>query len=190
MIIEGVVTSLDSAGNLNVAPMGPMVQGDFERLVLRPFRTSTTFRNLHENACGVFHVVDSVELLSKAAIGQLKELPPTRPASRIDGRILFDCCRWFEFRITDQDLSHERSVMNAEVVACGEQRPFFGFNRARHAVIEAAILATRVHLLPHTDVTAQMTVLKSAVEKTGGVAETDAFDMLQNYIEQSYKQTL
>lgn len=189
MIVEGVVTTLDSEGNLNVAPMGPIVEGDFSGLVLRPFQSSTTFRNLNQTGCGVFHVVDSIEILAQAAISKLTEAPPTRPASRINGRILTDCCRWFEFRITVSDVSEERSVMQAEIVAHGERRPFLGFNRARHAVLEAAILATRVHLLPQDEVSVQMTVLKSAVEKTGGVAETDAFKMLQDYIERSYEQT-
>ena len=189
MIVEGVVTSLDSAGTLNIAPMGPGVEGDYESLVLRPFQTSTTFLNLIETRCGVFHVVDTIGLLAQAAIGRLSEQPRTRPAGTIEGRVLTDCCRWFEFRITEQDLSSERSVMRAEIVARGENRPFFGFNRARHAVLEAAILATRVHLLTQTEITPRMTVLRSAVEKTGGVAETDAFDMLQQYIDRSYKRT-
>ncbi len=189
MIVEGVVTSQDSAGNLNVAPMGPVVEGDFAGLVLRPFQSSTTFDNLRQTRCGVFHVVDSVDLLARTAIGRLQNLPETQPATRISGRILADCCRWFEFRITDWDLSSERSRMQAEIVARGERRPFLGFNRARHAVLEAAILATRVHLLPRDEIECQMSVLESAVEKTGGVAETEAFSMLQDYMQQAYEQT-
>lgn len=189
MIVEGVVTSVDSAGSLNVAPMGPIVEGDFDRLVLRPFQSSTTFRNLQQTSCGVFHVVDSVDLLAKAAIGRLTDLPDTRPASLIQGRVLMDCCRWFEFCITDSDLSSERSVMHAEILSSGEQRPFLGLNRARNAVLEAAILATRVHLLPQDEIESQMTVLRSAVEKTGGVAETDAFTMLQDYTRQAYERS-
>ncbi len=189
MILEGVVTSLDAAEKLNVAPMGPIIEGNFDSLVLRPFQTSTTFLNMIESHCGVFHVVDTVDVLAKAAIGQLLKLPATRPARKIRGRILTDCCRWFEFRITEQDLGSERSFMRAEIVAQGEHRAFFGFNRARHAVLEAAILATRVHLLPHSEIATRMNILKSAVEKTGGVTETDAFDMLQNYIDRSYKRT-
>ena len=102
--------------------------------------------------------------------------------------VLVDCCRWFEFRITEQDLSSARSILQAEIVAQGEHRPFFGFNRARHAVLEAAILATRVHLLSADEIAAQMIVLKSAVEKTGGVAETNSFVMLQDYIKMSFEQ--
>ena len=48
MILEGIVTSLDAGGKLNVAPMGPIVEPDMSRLVLRPFRTSQTYRNLRQ----------------------------------------------------------------------------------------------------------------------------------------------
>jgi len=187
MIVEGVVTSQSSDGVLNVAPMGPIVQGDFASLILRPFQSSTTCENLAATRCGVFHVVDSVELLARSAISQLTEVPPTRPATTVNGEILLNCCRWFEFRVTDCDLNAPRTVMQTEIVARGEERPFLGFNRARHAVLEAAIVATRVHLLHETDVRSQLTVLKSAVEKTGGLAESEAFAMLEDYIHESYK---
>ena len=180
------MTSLDSDGRLNIAPMGPIVQGNFASLILRPFQTSTTFSNLNETNCGVFHVVDRVELLARAAIGTLTENPPTRPASLILGWILEDCCRWFEFRITERDLSNPRSVMRAEIVSCGEQRPFFGFNRARHAVIEAAILATRVHLLDRAEVTRLFAFLEVAVEKTGDAAEVEIFQMLHSHVHDFY----
>ena len=187
MIVEGVVTSIDSSGQLNVAPMGPIVHGDFESLTLRPFQTSTTFQNLQQTRSGVFHVVDDVTLLAQTAVGQLTDEPETRPADIIDGRVLADCCRWFEFRVTDCDVSDQRAALQADIVATGEVRPFFGFNRARHAVLEAAILATRVHRLDKQMITDQLDVLKSAVDKTGGVAESEAFAMLQNHVTASFE---
>ena len=77
MILEGIVTSLDAEGKLNVAPMGPIVEPDMARLVLRPFQTSQTYRNLKQRPSGVFHVVDDVLLLAKAAIGRLDVVPET-----------------------------------------------------------------------------------------------------------------
>ena len=35
-------------------------------------------------------------------------------------------------------------------------REFFGFNRAKHAVLEAAILATRVELLPADEILSEL----------------------------------
>ena len=182
LIVEGILTTQNVGGRLNVAPMGPIVHGDFEWLTLRPFQTSTTFRNLNETGCGVFHVVDYVGLIAKAAVGRLEETPPTEAARAVTGRVLKDCCQWFEFRITDRDLSDQRSVLRAEIVHSEQRRPFFGFNRARHAVIEAAILATRIHLTGTAAVLATFETLQTAIEKTGGEEERRSFAMLRDYV--------
>lgn len=186
MIVEGIVTSVDSDGIINVAPMGPIVHGDFTSLTLRPFQGSTTYRNLLNSRAGVFHVVDRVGMIAEAAIRRLSSPPPTTPAHSINGAILADCCRWFEFTIVDVDLTDERSVMHASIIYTGTRRDFFGFNRARHAVIEAAILATRVHLLPREEILSALQFLAPAVRKTGGDEETVAFQMLSDHIHQFY----
>src|SRR6478752_5534400 len=71
MILEGIVTSLDAGGALNVAPMGPIVDESMSRLRLRPYQSSRTYRNLKATGCGVLHVVDDVLLIARAAIGRL-----------------------------------------------------------------------------------------------------------------------
>jgi len=182
MIVEGIVTSVDADGHLNVAPMGPIVVGDFADLLLRPFQPSTTFNNLAATRCGVFHVVDQVDIIAQAAIGRLTELPAVERAAKIDGFVLNNCCRWFEFTVDSVDASDARSWMPSTVVHRGERRPFFGFNRARHAVLEAAILATRLHLLTRQNVLDMMNLLEPAVEKTGGIAEKSAFAMLKEFV--------
>ena len=182
MIVEGIVTSIDSDGQLNVAPMGPIVEGNFQSLILRPFQPSTTFSNLAGSRCGVFHVVDRVDVIAKAAIGKLIELPGVEPAQTVNGWVLTDCCRWFEFTVDSVDDSELRSRMISTIVHRGERRPFFGFNRARHAVLEAAILATRLHLLPSQQIADALAFLGPAVEKTGDAEEKEAFEMLQEFI--------
>ena len=72
--------------------------------------------------------------------------------------------------------------MPSTIVYRGERRPFFGFNRARHAVLEAAILATRLHILSREDVLSALIPMRSAVEKTGGPQELAAFAMLDEFI--------
>lgn len=185
MIIEGIVTSRDSGGLLNIAPMGPIVDGDFDRLILRPFQTSTTFQNLAVNRCGVFHVVDSVEVIALSAIGQLETLPETFPAREVAGEILKDCCRWFEFRVEHIDDSDQRSVMNAIVVSRGNQRPFRGFNRARHAILEVTIAATRIHVLPREEILRTFDFFRSAVEKTGDPSDILLFKKLDQFVRRS-----
>jgi uncharacterized protein len=182
MILEGIVTTLDAAGTPNVAPMGPIVDESMSVLLLRPFKTSQTYRNLKASPHGVFHVVDDVLLLAQAAIGCLDPVPETFPAERIEGVVLTSACRWYEFQIDDFDDSGERTNLRATVVHQGRLRDFFGFNRAKHAVLEAAILATRTHLIPQEELSAQLAALKPLIEKTAGPRETEAFELLERYI--------
>jgi uncharacterized protein len=182
MILEGIVTTQDIAGAVNVAPMGPIVDETMATLRLRPFRTSQTYRNLKAVPSGVFHVVDDVLLLARAAVGLLPATPPTFPAEKVPGVVLSQACRWYEFVVERLDDSQERTEIVARVVHSGRLRDFFGFNRARHAVLEAAILATRIHLLPRDEILAEFARLKIPVEKTAGPKEFEAFILLEQYV--------
>lgn len=184
MILEGLVTTVNSEGVLNIAPMGPIVDERMERLRLRPFKTSQTYRNLRQHGEGVFHVTDDVLLLAQAAIGQIESPPLTIPATQVRGHILQDACRFYEFRVERLDDSSERCDIAVRVVAQGRLRDFLGFNRAKHAVVEAAILATRLHLLSKAEVQAEYARLKILVEKTGGRREREAFAVLEQYLQQ------
>jgi len=179
MILEAIITTLGPDGAPHLAPMGPRVIGDFARFVLRPFPTSNTYRNLQRHPQGVLHVTDDALLLAKAAVGAVDVFPPVRPAERIAGFVLCDSCRHFEFVVTNVDDASERVNMEVEVVHAGRTRDFFGFNRAKHAVVEAAILATRLHLIPLDEVAAEFQRLRVIIAKTGGPDEHAAMDLLE-----------
>jgi len=181
MILEGIVTTLDRAGTLNIAPMGPKVDPAMRRFVLRPFQTSTTYRNLKAQGEGVLHVTDDVLLLAQTAVGRPVD-PMTRPAEVVRGRVLVDACRYYEFRVVELDDREPRTTLVVEVVAQGRQRDFFGWNRGKHAVLEAAILATRTSLLPLEEIQAEFRKLAPLVEKTGGADEHTAFTLLNDYV--------
>lgn len=179
MILESLVTTRNADGSPHLTPMGPRVEGDFARFLLRPFPTSATYRNLLAHPEGVLHVTDDALLIAKAALGAANPLPPLYPAERIRGFVLADCCRHFEFVVADIDASGERVHITANVVHAARHRDFWGFNRAKHAVIEAAILATRLHLLPRDEVAAEFRKLRVIVDKTGGHAELEAMAFLE-----------
>jgi hypothetical protein len=189
MILEGIVTTVAPDGRVNVAPMGPRVgltpAGDLERFVLRPFRTAQTYANLKAHGEGVLHVTDDVLLLARAALGLPDPLPPMRAAERVRGWVLSGACRYYEFRVTGCDDRAERAEFEAEVVHPGRLRDFFGFNRAKHAVVEAAILATRVGILPPNDIESEYRKLAVLVEKTGGPQEHEAFALLQQHVQKA-----
>jgi hypothetical protein len=185
LILEGIVTTLNADGSPNISPMGPRVDREVTWLVLRPFRTSQTYQNLRRLNEGVFHVTDDVELIARAAIGQLSDVANLLPARGVQGVMLVDACRWFAFRVVELDDTQERTTIHCSVVATGTNRDFFGFNRAKHAVIEAAILATRIGILPAKQINAEMERLAVPVEKTAGEQERRAFKLLREYIARS-----
>lgn len=188
MILEGIVTTINADGSVNISPMGPEVpeptagDGALRSVVLKPYQTSTTYQNLKRTGQGVLHVTDDVELLARAAVGTVDPPPPMMPAPGIEGQILKGACRWYALRVTELDDSQPRVRIVAEVVDQGRLRDFFGFNRGKHAVLEAAILATRVDFLPAADIEADFTRLATWVTKTGGAAEQRAFDFLRGYV--------
>jgi uncharacterized protein len=183
-ILEGLLTTVDPDGSMHLAPMGPRIDPDGRRLLLRPFPTSHTFRNLKARSEGVLHVTDDVLLLARAALGEA--LPQAaRAAERVNGFVLTGACRFMEFVVKSLDESGERVQIEAEVVHAGAIRDFWGFNRGKHAVLEAAILATRFHLLDLDEVAAEYKRLQTIVEKTGGAAEHEAFAFLQQHLDQA-----
>ena len=187
MIVEGVVTTLSQTGELNIAPMGPIVDETMTTLQLRPFQTSTTYRNLKARPFGVFHIVDDVLLIAQAALDCLDPIPATFDAQKITGKVLADCCRWYEFEVTDCDDSAIRTSLATKVVHVGRVRDVFGFNRAKHAVLEATILATRLHLVSPLEIRRQLAALAIPVEKTAGPREHTAFALVMDYVEQWYQ---
>jgi uncharacterized protein len=182
MILEGIVTSLSAGGQVNIAPMGPEVDAAMRRFVLKPFRSAQTYRNLKAHGEGVLHVTDDVLLLARSALGVLEPLPRLVPGHRIRGWVLADACRFYEFQVRSVDDRDERTRSEVEVVHAGKLRDFFGFNRAKHAVVEAAILATRTDFLPLDDIAAEYRKLAIIVGKTGGDQEKEAMAFLQEHI--------
>ncbi len=184
MIIESIVTTTNEDGSLNVAPMGPHVESDFARFELRPYDTSTTYANLRRSRCGVLHVTDDALLIAQAAIGKVDvDSLATLPAESIQGSIIVDSVSWHEFQVDFLDESSSRAVCKCHSVRAGVGRSWLGFNRAKHAVLEAAILATRVSFLPVEEINGQLERLAIIVTKTGSPREHEAFELLRCYVE-------
>ena len=185
MILEGLVTTVDSDGQVHLAAMGPSVDeaerltGRFRRFLLRPFPTSQTAAHLLRTRVGVFHLTDDALLLARIVAGRLTEQPSVRPATAVAGFVLAEACLAYEFEVSAVDDSAERLCLEATAVATHIGRPLLGFNRAAHAVLEAAILVTRLHLLNGGEVRRRFAELQPLVEKTGGGREREAFELLQ-----------
>ena len=178
VIIETIVTSLDADGAINFAPMG--VEWGEDSLVLKPFLETTTFRNVSASRTAVVNLTDDVMLFAQAAISSPQF--PSFPAEVVRGAVLEAACSWRELEVVTIDATPPRSRIEARVVHRGRQREFIGFNRARHAVLEAAILATRTHLLPAEQIREEFARLQVIVDKTAGPREQEAMALLTEYV--------
>lgn len=230
MIIEGLLTTTARDGSPHVAPMGPVVDVGLETWTLRPFDSSTTFRNLRTNPYCVFHVVDDVLPVVEAALGlptslaferlvdpteQLADRPPsgggnsisspaaagkTQPireaqtsAATATSELVTEgaswtipsACHWYQLKVTHWDTSQPRSLAQALLIDQRVQRPFWGWNRAKHAILEATILASRLQLLDRAEVDAELSKLELAIGKTAGERELQAWQLLKDFFEAS-----
>jgi hypothetical protein len=178
VIIETIVTSTGPDGTINFAPMG--VEWQDEALVLKPFLETTTFRNVTADRSAVVNLTDDVMLFARAALSDPQF--PSFPAVIVRGVVLEAACSWREVEVVSVDDSPPRSRIETRVVHRGFRREFLGFNRARHAVLEATILATRTHLLPMEQIREELARLQVIVDKTAGPREQEAMAFVTEYV--------
>ena len=165
-----VVTTLNPDGRVNCGAMG--VEWGEARIVIKPYRGTRTLRNLRATGAAVVNLTDDILLFSQAALGDPH--PPSHPATSVEGAVLDDACSWREVRVEAIDDGAERALVSTVVVGGGTGREFLGLNRARHAVLEASILASRARLLGADEIHAELRRLQPLVDKTGGPREREA----------------
>ena len=174
MILETILTTLGPTGVVNCAPMG--VEWGDDEIVIKPFLETATLRNLRATGAGVVNLTDDVMLFAQAALFDVQF--PVLPAAVVRGVVLEAACSWREVEVRTIDATPPRARVVTAVVHRGVGREFLGFNRARHAVLEAAILATRMHLLPAEEIRAEFARLQTLVDKTAGPREREAMALL------------
>jgi uncharacterized protein len=179
MILETIVTSRDAGGAINFAPMG--VEWGDEIIVLKPFLETSTFHNVSASRQAVVNLTDDVMLFAQGAISSPQF--PWVPANVVGGAVLQAACSWRELEVLTIDGTPPRSRIEARVVHRGVTREFMGFNRAKHAVLEAAILATRTHLIPADQIRDEYARLQVIVDKTAGPREREAMALLTDYVQ-------
>ena len=97
---------------------------------------------------------------------------PTRPAVRVPGAVLDAALAHAELKVEHVQEDDLRPRFHCKIVYEASHAPFKGFNRAQAAVIEAAILASRLNMLPREKVERELGYLQSAVERPPARAST------------------
>lgn len=174
MIFEGVIATRGAAGAPHLAPMGFLREG--ARLSVAPYVPSATLDNLRRDGHAVMNLVDDVRVIAGCLTGRREW--PVLPATRIVGWRLAECLGHLELEVRAVDEHAERPRFHCDIVHEARHAPFAGFNRAQAAVLEAAILHSRLDWLAPDKLRDEMRYLAIAVDKTAGPREREAWDWL------------
>jgi uncharacterized protein len=179
MIRESVVTTVDAAGRVHIAPLGLIADGD--RWVIAPFRPSTTLDNLRAVPFAVANYIDDVRIFAGCLTGR-RDWPLTKianfPVPRLEAALTHA-----EFAVDHVDEHAQRPRFLCRVLRQEQHAPFEGMNRAKAAVLELAVLASRLDFLPREKIETEMAYLQIAIDKTAGPDEAEAWRWLAEKIE-------
>jgi len=177
-IFETIVTVRGQDGRTQITPLGVRQQGDL--VVLAPFKPSLTLELLLQSRVAVINYTDDVRVFAGCIVGRRDW--PLAPATQIDGVRLATSLAHEEIELTELVDDVQRPQLRCRSVHRETHAPFRGFNRAQAAVIEAAVLVSRLSILPVGKLEAELEYLKIAIDKTAGEAELQAWSWLMEAI--------
>lgn len=186
MIQETIVTSIDASGAVHIAPMGVHIEGD--NFVILPFKPSTTLNNIAETGHAVMNHCDDVRIFAGCLTGRRDW--PLKPCRNIAGYYLADSLTHVELSMWQMEDDPIRPRLKCKALYTGTHRPFSGFNRAQFAVLEAAILLSRLDRLPWQKIETELDYLRIAVDKCAGDRELEAWGWLMQAIQQHKQATV
>jgi uncharacterized protein len=179
MIRETIITTLDAERRPHIRPLGVTLRG--ERLVLAPFTPSRTQDNLRRHRSAVINYTTDVRVFAGTLTGRRDW--PVAAAREIDGIRLRDTLAHQELVIDEIEEDPIRPRFICRVVFTESHAPFLGFNRAQAAILEAAILVSRLNRLAADKIDAELAYLQIAVDKTAGEPEREAWQWLMDAVE-------
>jgi len=178
VIYETVVSTLAPDGQAHVAPMGVRYVGD--QVVLMPFKPSTTHDNVVATGHAVLNILTDTRVFAGCVTGRRDW--PVLPAEKIAGVRLACALSHVELRLAGRADDVQRPVLHMSRVHEVQHAPFVGFNRAQAAVLEGAVLVSRLHMLTPAKVDTEMAYLRIAIDKTAGPEEHEAWGWLNDAV--------
>lgn len=178
LILETIVTTLSPEGELHLVPFGLIREGD--DYVLAPFRPSPTIHNLEASPYFAAAAPSDVRVIAGVVTGRRDW--DVVDCDRIPGKRLADCFGHAEFQVVEKEDDEQRPRYLGRLVHSVSHRPFIGYNRAQAAVLEAAILSTRLAMLEPKKIITEMAYHAIAISKTAGPAEREAWDWIEDKI--------
>lgn len=183
MIREIILTTVSADGTPHIAPMGVHVVAD--RVQILPFKPSVTLDNLLATGQAVINCVDDVRIFAGCVTGQ-RDWPLTASVYVRPPRLSCSLSH-AELECIHTEDDAVRPTLDCRILHEAQHRAFRGFNRAQHAVLEAAILVSRLNRLPRDKVETELAYLAIGLEKTAGPQEREAWDGLMAAVKQFYQ---
>lgn len=177
-IVETIVTTANAKGEVHIAPLGLIEDG--ARWIIAPFKPSKTLDNLRENPFAAASHTDDVRVFAGCVTG--RKTWPFAPAHTIKGGRLTDCVSHWELKVDTVVEDELRPRFICTVVHRDTHKPWEGFNRAQAAVLELAVLTTRLNMLPPEKIENELKYLEIAIAKTAGPREEEAWGWLMEKI--------
>ncbi len=182
LILESIVVTRSAAGEDHIAPLGIIREG--EHWIVAPFKPSRTLDNLRANPVATASMPGDVRVFAGCLTGR-KDWP-LAAARTIACARLADAIAHRELQVVDVAEDDLRPRFRCRAVHEESHLAAPGYNRAQAAVIEAAILASRLGMLSEDKVRSELAYLEIAISKTAGDAEREAWQWLSNKIEAHY----
>ncbi len=182
MIQEVIVTTRNSEGLAHIAPMGIHFEAD--TILILPFRPSSTLNNILESQSAVINYCDDVRVFAGCLTGRRDW--PLQNAEKTSGYRLQDTLAHVEVELTRVEDDPVRPKLFCHTVHSAHHAPFRGFNRAQYAVLEAAILVSRLDRLPIEKLKSELNYLRIGIDKTAGPRELEAWGWLMPLFEQHF----
>ena len=177
-IVETIITTQGNDGAAHIAPLGLIAEG--QHWVLAPFKPSRTLDNLRAHPFAVASHTDDVRVFAGCLTGR-RDWPLVK-ADVVAGARLASALSHWELKVVRVGEDDVRPRFVCEAVHIGQHAPWEGFNRAQAAVLECAVLVSRLNMLPAEKVEAELKYLDIAVSKTAGAREQEAWGWLMERI--------
>ena len=179
MIQETLITAVNAQGVAHIAPMGVRMAG--ERYVIAPVKPNLTLNNMLETQAAVINYCDDVRIFAGTLTGRRDW--PLLPAQQVQGFFLADALAHTELSLVHVEDHPHRPQLFCTATHSVTHKPFRGFNRAQFAVLEAAILISRINNVPWKQLKTELDYLRIALEKTAGDRERQAWHWLMEVVE-------
>ena len=183
---ETIVTTKNLDNSVKVSPLGIYI--DRNILKIRPFKPSASLDNILRNKSGVINYIDDVRIFASCIIKKKINIDFLE-TNTIDCFRIKDAVSHTEFIVENIDEDSKRPTIICKPVNEEIHRMYYGFNRAKSAVIELCILASRLGIIDNKKIDDEIKYLQIAINKTAGSNEAEAWEWLLDYINK-YKDSI